>query len=182
MTIALPASIAAAAAALCLAACGDTVSAPTVSPPASPSAPATASSTASSITTARITGSPTPPPPTSAPSAPTSTPAAPVTTTGPIGQTLTVDPGTVPSGSTVHVSGYDPTKSCASMTILSNAFPGPQEFAGVHAVTAPVDATGHFSVTVTIPVSIAPGQYPITVRACGGNFGVQVTLTVTAPH
>jgi hypothetical protein len=168
VTFALPASIAGAAAALCLAACGDTVSAPTISPTPPPSA----------ASTGRITGSPTPPPPTGAPS----TPAAPVTTTGPIGQTLTVDPGTVPSGSTVHVGGYDPTKSCASMTILSNAFPGPQEFAGVHAVTAPVDATGHFGATVTIPVSIAPGQYPITVRACGGNFGVQVTLTVTAPH
>lgn len=180
MTIALPASIATAAAALCLAACGDTVVAPTISPTASPSGTATASP--APTTTGRITGSPTPPPPTSAPSTPTSTPAAPVSTTGPIGQTLTVDPGTVPSGSTVHVSGHDPSMSCSSMTILSNAFPGPQEFAGVHAVTAPVDATGHFSATVTIPVSIAPGQYPITVRACGGNFGVQVTLTVTAPH
>jgi hypothetical protein len=180
VTFALPASIAAAAAALCLAACGDTVSAPTISPTPPPSAAATASPAPTA--TGRITGSPTPPPPTGAPSTPTSTPAAPVTTTGPIGQTLTVDPGTVPSGSTVHVGGYDPTKSCASMTILSNAFPGPQEFAGVHAVTAPVDATGHFGATVTIPVSIAPGQYPITVRACGGNFGVQVTLTVTAPH
>ena len=169
---------AAAAAVLCLAACGETVSAPTVSPTASPSTTATATATA----TGRITGSPTPPPPTTAPSTPTSTPAAPVSTTGAIGQTLTVDPGTVPAGSAVRVSGYDPTKSCPSMTILSNAFPGPQEFAGVHAVTAPVDATGHFGVTVTIPASIAAGQYPITVRACGGNFGVQVTLTVTAPH
>jgi len=170
VTIALPASIAAAAAGLCLAACGETVSAPTVTP--SPSVTATATATG------RITGSPTPPPPTT----PTPTPYPPVSATGAIGQTLSVDPGTVPAGSAVRVSGYDPTKSCPSMTILSNAFPGPQEFAGVHAVTAPVDATGHFGVTVTIPASIAPGQYPVSVRACGGNFGVQDTLTVTAPH
>ena len=168
MTIALPASIAAAAAALCLAACGpDTVSAPTVSMTPSPSATA-----ASPTPSARITGSPTPPPA-------TATPHPPASTSGAIGQTLTLDPGSVPAGSAVRVSGYDPSRSCGSMTILSNAFPGPQEFAGVHAVTAPVDATGHFGVTVTIAATTAPGQYPVTVRACGGNFGAQLTLTVT---
>ena len=171
----LPITLAAALGALCLASCGpDTVSAPTVS-----STPAPPTATAAATATAKTTGSPTPPPPTTA--AP-STPAPPVSATGPIGQTLTVDPGTVPAGSVVRVSGYDPGKSCSSMTILSNAFPGPQEFAGVHAVTAPVDATGHFAVSVTIPAPTAPGGYPVTVRACGGNFGVQVTLTVTAPH
>lgn len=172
MTIALPASIAAAAGAvLCLAACGpETVSAPTVSMTPSPSATAAASPTPTA--SARITGSPTPPPA-------SATPHPPVSTSGAIGQTLTLDPGTVAAGSAVRVSGYDPSRSCGSMTILSNAFPGPQEFAGVHAVTAPVDATGHFGVTVTIAASTAPGQYPVTVRACGGNFGVQLTLTVT---
>lgn len=171
MTI-LPASIAAAAAVLCLAACGpETVSAPTVSRTPSPGA-----TTASPTVTAGITGSPTPPPP-------TATPYPPVSTSGAIGQTLTLDPGTVPAGSVVRVSGQDTSKPpCGSVTILSNAFPGPQEFAGVHAVTATTDATGHFAASVTIPASTAPGQYPVTVRACGGNFGVQLTLTVTAPH
>ena len=180
MNALLPVTLAAAlGAALCLAGCGpDTVSAPTVS-----STPAPPTATAAATATAKTTGSPTPPPPTTAaPSTPAPTPAPPVSATGPIGQTLTVDPGTVPAGSVVRVSGYDPSRSCSSMTILSNAFPGPQEFAGVHAVTAPVDATGHFAVSVTIPASTAPGGYPVTVRACGGNFGVQVTLTVTATH
>lgn len=178
MSTLLPLALASAlGAALCLAGCGpDTVSAPTVSSTPSPSA------TASATAAPRITGSPTPPPATSIGITPSATPAPPVSTSGPIGQTLTLDPGTVPAGSVVRVSGHDPDNSCHAVTILSNAFPGPQEFAGVHAVTAPVDATGHFGVGVTIPASTPPGQYPVTVRACGGNFGVQLTLTVTAPH
>jgi hypothetical protein len=151
-----------------LAACGpDTVSAPTVSSPpgATPSA------------TAAITGSPTPPPASASPAA---TPAAPVSTSGPVGQTLTLDPGTLPAGAAVHISGYAPDR-CTGVTILSNAFPGPQEFAGVHAVTAASTPDGHFTATATIPSSTPPGGYPVTVRACGGNLGVQLTLRVTPP-
>jgi hypothetical protein len=150
--------------AVCLAACGpETVSAPTVSslPGATPSA------------TVAITGSPTPPPASATPGA---TPAAPVSTSGPVGQTLTLDPGTLPAGTAVHISGYAP--GCGGVTILSNAFPGPQEFAGVHAVSA---AGAHFSATVTLPTSTPPGSYPVTVRACGGNLGVELTLRVTPP-
>jgi hypothetical protein len=153
--------------AACVAACGpDTVSAPTVSSPpgATPSA------------TVAITGSPTPPPASASAGA---TPATPVSTSGPVGQTLTLDPGTLPAGTAVHISGYAP--GCGGVTILSSAFPGPQEFAGVHAVTAASTADHHFSATVTLPTSTPPGSYPVTVRACGGNLGVELTLRVTPP-
>jgi hypothetical protein len=167
VTAVLPAALAAAlGAGLCLAGCGpDTVSAPTVS--ATPRASATPSVTATPVTT----NTPTPPAST--------TPAAPVSTSGPIGQTMTLDPGTVAAGSAVRISGYDPSQGCGSLMILSRAFPGPQEFAGVPAVTATIGPDGHFSTTVTIASSMTAGAYPVTGRACGGNFGTQLTLTVT---
>jgi len=92
---------------------------------------------------------------------------------------MTLTPGTVPAGSVVRITGYAP--GCTGVTLLSDAFPGPQEFAGVHAVSATSTPDGHFSASVTIPASTAPGPYPVTARACGGNLGVQLTLTVTAP-
>lgn len=98
------------------------------------------------------------------------------TATGPIGQQLSVTPSSVVPGSTVTVSGRLP--SCPSVTLLSRAFPGPAEFAGVPAVTAAVASDGSFSTTVTIPTSRAPGAYDISGRACGGNLGVVVTLHV----
>jgi hypothetical protein len=161
--IAIPRHAAVVGMAVCLAACGpDTVSAPTVSSP--PSA------------TPAITGSPTPPPASASAGA---TPAAPVSTSGAVGQTLTLDPGTLPAGTAVHISGYAP--DCSGVTILSRAFPGPQEFAGVHAVTAASTPDHRFSATVTLPTSTPPGSYPVTVRACGGNLGVELTLRVTPP-
>jgi hypothetical protein len=161
--IAIPRHAAVVGMAVGLAACGpDTVSAPTVSSP--PSA------------TPAITGSPTPPPASASAGA---TPAAPVSTSGAVGQTLTLDPGTLPAGTAVHISGYAP--DCSGVTILSRAFPGPQEFAGVHAVTAASTPDHRFSATVTLPTSTPPGSYPVTVRACGGNLGVELTLRVTPP-
>lgn len=67
---------------------------------------------------------------------------------------------------------------CNSVTILSNAFPGSQQYAGVNAVTAAAPG-GYFSVTVTIPGSRPAGSYPVIVRACGGNLGVELLLTIT---
>jgi hypothetical protein len=172
VSLALPVLVTTLGAAACLAACGaDTVSAPTVSTPQG------ATVTATPTATAAITGSPTPPPAT-ATATPAATPAPAVSTSGPAGQTMALDPGTVPAGSAVRISGY--ALSCTGVTLLSNAFPGPQELAGVHAVSATSTADGHFSATVTIPSSTPPGGYAVTARACGGNLGVQLTLKVTA--
>lgn len=163
MTVTLAQLSAAFGAAACLAACGaDTVSAPTMTPP--PLATATATPT--------VAATPVPAPP-----APPR--ATPMSTSGPVGQTLTLDPGRLAAGSVVRISGYAP--HCTGVTILSTAFPGPQEFAGVPAVTATSTADGHFAATVTIPRTTAAGGHPVTVRACGGNLGVELTLTVTAP-
>ena len=139
-----------------LAACGaGTGSTPT--PPPTPT----------SVSTSALANTPTLPPATPS--------SAPVCTSGSVGQSLCVDPATLAAGSVVRVSGYAP--GCTSVTILSNAFPGPQQFAGVNAVTAAAPG-GRFSATVTIPASTPAGSYPITVRACGGNLGVQLILTV----
>lgn len=169
------------ACALLAAACG---SAPATAPgpgTPSPSAPGTAASP-----TPAATGTPTPSsaagptPGVTATPAPPRLPATPAaeSTTGPIGQSLTLSPASVAPGGTVRITGGNP-HPCGSVTILSNAFPGPEEFAGVHAVTASTAPDGHFSTTVTIPASTRPGSYPVTVRACGGNFGVELTLMVT---
>jgi hypothetical protein len=169
VSLAVRALVTALGMAACLAACGpDTVSAPTVS----------ASATATATPTAAITGSPTPPPATARPT-PTSAPA--VSATGPAGQSMTLNPGTLPSGGTVHITGYALSGCTSGLTLLSNAFPGPQEFAGVHAVTATSTPDGHFSATVTIPASTAPGGYSVTARCGGGNLGLNLTLTVTSP-
>jgi hypothetical protein len=156
----------------CLAAaCGGT--APRVTPtPGVPSTPSARAPGTAGSPSAATTAAPTPPPTRPSPTAPSA-----VSTTGPIGQSLTLSPASVRRGGTVRVSGFAP--QCTGVTILSNAFPGPQEFAGVHAVTPTTTPDGHFSASVTIPVSTAPGSYPVTVRACGGNLGVELTLTVT---
>ena len=97
--------------------------------------------------------------------------------TGPVGQSLFVSPSTVERGHSVTVTGLAP--SCSTVTLLSNAFPSTNEFAGVPAVSATSTAGGHFHATVTIPASRAPGAYTIGARACGGNLGITVELTVT---
>jgi hypothetical protein len=148
----------------CLAACGSTPPAATLTPSRSPS-PSPEPTTAVSSSPSPL---PTPSPP---------TPAAAASTSGPVGQYLTLDPASVPPGGTVRISGYAP--HCTGVTILSNAFPGPQEFAGVHAVTPSTTPDGHFSATVTIPATTRPESYPVTVRACGGNLGVELPLKVT---
>jgi hypothetical protein len=64
------------------------------------------------------------------------------------------------------------------VTLISPAFEGLGEFAGVGATTAQADAAGNFSTTVTLSSSVAPGAYDISGRCGGGNFGVTATLTV----
>ena len=61
------------------------------------------------------------------------------------------------------------------MTLVSDAFTGLGEFAGVGAVDLPVDATGHFDSTVTLDGSVADGTYSITGRCGGGNLGVEAS-------
>jgi hypothetical protein len=174
-----PTTLVAAAALACAlpaAACGLT---PTSTPVPSGAAPLTASP--SPATTAPASPSPAPPTPVvTATPAPPRSPAASAaeSTTGPIGQSMALSPASVAPGGTVRITGDDPTH-CGSITILSNAFPGPQEFAGVPAVTATETADGHFSATVTIAAGTRPGSYPVTARACGGNFGTELTLKVT---
>jgi hypothetical protein len=97
--------------------------------------------------------------------------------TGPAGQSLSVSPSTVQRGHSVTVTGVAP--SCSTVTLLSNAFPSTNEFAGVPSVSAMSTAGGHFHATVTIPASRTPGAYTISARACGGNLGIAVRLTVT---
>jgi len=97
---------------------------------------------------------------------------------------IVVSRHTVAIGETVVISG-DTTVAgthCASgdsVTLISNAFKGHAEFAGVGAVYTPVDATGRFSVSVTITSAVTPGTYTIRGRCGGGNFSVGTTLVVT---
>ena len=64
------------------------------------------------------------------------------------------------------------------VTLISPAFEGLGEFAGVGATTATADASGNFSTTVTLSPSVAPGTYDISGRCGGGNLGVSASLTI----
>jgi LPXTG-motif cell wall-anchored protein len=98
---------------------------------------------------------------------------------------IVVDRTTVAVGETVVVFG-DTTapdgSHCAigdQVTLISNAFVGHSEFAGEGAVFTPVDAAGHFRVSVTITSAVTPGTYTIVGRCGGGSLTVSATLTVT---
>jgi hypothetical protein len=99
--------------------------------------------------------------------------------------TITASPSTVPVGGQVTLSGdvlANGQPGCqvpGEATLISTAFNGLGEFAGVGAVTAPVDASGNFTTTVTLPATTAPGTYQITGRCGGGDLGVTATLTVS---
>jgi hypothetical protein len=99
--------------------------------------------------------------------------------------TISVSPSSVAAGGNVHLSGDvlapDGTPGCGvpgTVTLVSDAFAGLGEFAGVGAVDLPVDATGHFDDTVTLDQAVAAGTYSISGRCGGGNLGVEATLTV----
>jgi hypothetical protein len=100
--------------------------------------------------------------------------------------TITVSPSSVAAGDQVTLSGdvlADGQPGCAvpgEVTLISQAFNGLGEFAGVGAVFAPVDSAGDFATTVALPGSTAPGTYEISGRCGGGNLGVTATLTVVA--
>jgi hypothetical protein len=98
---------------------------------------------------------------------------------------INVSPTTVAPGGDVALSGdvlaADGTPGCGvpgTVTLISDAFVGLGEFAGVGAVNLPVDATGHFAQTVTLSASVAPGTYSIGGRCGGGNMGIEATLVI----
>jgi len=97
---------------------------------------------------------------------------------------LDVAPSSVPVAGTVTVSGdvlVNGAPSCqipGPVTVISHAFDGLGEFAGVGAVSIQVDSTGHFSQTVALKASVAPGTYQVTARCGGGNLGIVRTITV----
>ena len=99
---------------------------------------------------------------------------------------INVSPTTVSPGGDVRLSGdilVDGTPGCdvtGTVTLISDAFAGLGDFAGVGAVFLPLDATGHFDSTVTLSASVAPGTYSIGGRCGGGNLGVTATLVVNA--
>lgn len=99
---------------------------------------------------------------------------------------INVSPGTVAPGGNVRLSGdvlAGGTPGCevpGTVTLISDAFAGLDEFAGVGAVNLPVDATGHFDSTVTLTASVAAGSYSISGRCGGGNLGVTANIVVGA--
>jgi hypothetical protein len=98
--------------------------------------------------------------------------------------TISVSPASVAPGAQVTVSGdvlANGQPGCSvpgEVTLISPAFIGLGEFAGVGATTAQADAAGNFSTTVTLSSDVAPGTYDISGRCGGGNLGVTATLTV----
>ena len=99
---------------------------------------------------------------------------------------INVSPSTVAPGDNVRLSGdilANGVPGCdvtGTVTLISEAFAGLGEFAGVGAVNLPIDPTGHFDSTVTLSASVAPGTYEIDGRCGGGNIGVSATLVVRA--
>jgi len=114
--------------------------------------------------------------------------------TAAVAATIVVNPATVSAGGQVTVSGdvlANGTPGCTvpgDVTLISDAFAGLGELAGVGATTAPADASGNFTTTVTLSPDVAPGTYTVTGRCGGGNLGVSASLTVAptpvsiAPH
>jgi hypothetical protein len=99
--------------------------------------------------------------------------------------TINASPNPVHAGKRVrvfgHVGGGSGCQSGDRVTLISFAFSGAHEFAGVPAVFATVKANGHYSKRARIPKAKAPKKYAITARCGGGNFGVTRKLKVLAP-
>jgi hypothetical protein len=97
---------------------------------------------------------------------------------------ISVSPASVAPGAQVTVSGdvlANGQPGCTvpgDVTLISPAFVGLGEFAGVGATTAQADAAGNFTTTVTLSSSVASGTYDISARCGGGNLGVTASLTV----
>jgi hypothetical protein len=92
---------------------------------------------------------------------------------------ISVFPVQVRAGGRVRV--YGSAGGCArgnSVILMSEAFPEDDEFAGVPAVQTPVRAGSLYNVSVRIPGDRRPGDYRISARCGGGNFGVARSFTV----
>jgi hypothetical protein len=98
---------------------------------------------------------------------------------------IAVSPSSVAPGETVTISGnlpQGPSEECSPtgdqvrLTSTADLFPpdgfGPE---------VPVDASGDFSATYTIPTTTPAGTYKIGMRCGGGNVGVNTTLRITPP-
>ena len=82
-------------------------------------------------------------------------------------------------GELVRVSGN--AGNCMpgnTVTLISGAFGGTQEFAGVPAIPAVVRSGGSFSVRTRIPRGRAIGLYTVSGRCGGGNLGATARLRV----
>jgi hypothetical protein len=94
---------------------------------------------------------------------------------------IAVSPTSVAPGGSVTVSG-NVGNGCShgdQVTLISQAFGGPSEFAGVPAVITTSNASGAFSAGATIPGTRAPGGYSVSARCGGGSFG-SATITVAS--
>jgi len=92
---------------------------------------------------------------------------------------LTVTPRTVRRGGTVLVRGV--AGGCTSgdqVTIISQAFPAANSFAGVPAIFAEVGSAGRFSAKTTVPRTRLRGRYVVSARCGGGNLGVTADVRV----
>jgi hypothetical protein len=98
-----------------------------------------------------------------------------------LAQSLSVSPASVAPGASVTVSG-NVGSGCMhgdQVTVISGAFGGTQEFAGVPAVFTNSDSAGAFSASAPIPATRAPGNYSVSARCGGGRFG-DATISVTS--
>jgi hypothetical protein len=112
-----------------------------------------------------------------------------VVTTDASAASIVAAPSSVAAGGSVRLSGdvLGPggTPGCtvpSTVTLVSDAFAGLGEFAGVGAVSLAVDSAGRFDQSVTLGSAVAPGTYQITGRCGGGNLGVTATLIVQLPR
>jgi hypothetical protein len=95
--------------------------------------------------------------------------------------TLHASPNPVKAGHVLMLKG-NAKPGCTTgdtVTVMSKAFVGTHEFAGIPAVYATVKSGGAFKTTTTIPTSKKAGTYTVTGRCGGGNFGVEAHLHVT---
>jgi hypothetical protein len=79
-----------------------------------------------------------------------------------LAQSLSVSPASVAPGASVSVSG-NVGSGCMhgdQVTVISGAFGGTQEFAGVPAVFVNSDSAGAFSASAPIPATARPATTP----------------------
>ncbi len=91
---------------------------------------------------------------------------------------LTLDPSTIAVGGRLIVTGTCEPNS--SGFVLSQAFLGQTEFAGVPAVAFSTDSKGAFGVTFLITPAVKPGTYRVSARCGGGNLGLTRMLKVVS--